>query len=119
VCSLLAWLIVGLLALPLAVATATGTALSADGGGLAALSISVLVLLLAQPLIAGGLLKIWVTTLSDAHIGFGLAALAMVVALVVDVASAAVLPGSLAVPLFGFSWTGAIVAGLIVSGGLR
>lgn len=65
------------------------------------------------------MLKLWVTTLSDSHIGFGLAALAMVVALVVDVVVAALLPASLAMPVFGYSWAGAIAAGVIVSGGLR
>jgi hypothetical protein len=119
VCSLLAWLVVGLLALPLAVATATGGALSAGAGGLAALSASALLLLLAQPLVAGGLLKVWVTALSDAQLGFGLASLAMMAALGVDVLAAGALPTSLAMPLLGYSWTGAIAAGLIVSGGLR
>jgi len=119
VCSLLAWLLVGLLALPLAVATATSGVLSSGGNGLAAISASALLLLLAQPLIAAGLLKVWVTSLSDYPIGFGTASLAMVVALVVDVAAAVVLPASLAFPLLGYSWAGAIVAGLIVSGGVR
>jgi hypothetical protein len=118
VCSLVAWLVVGLLALPLAVASATGAVLS-SGGGLAAISASALLVLLAQPLLAGGLLKVWVTALSDAHLGFGLAAMAMLAALVVDVAAAAVLPASLAFPVFGYSWTGAVTCGLIVSGGLR
>jgi hypothetical protein len=62
---------------------------------------------------------VWVTALSDAHIGFGLAAAAMLVALVVDVAAASAFPTSLAVPVFGHSWTGAVAAGLIVSGGFR
>jgi hypothetical protein len=114
VSSLLAWLIVAVIALPLAVATATGGVLSPGSGGIAVLSASALLVLLAQPLVAAGLLKVWVSALSDAHVGFGFAALAMFTALVVDVAAAHALPGGAAIPLLGFSWVGALAAGSIV-----
>ena len=114
VSSLLAWFVVAVIALPFAIAIETGTALSPGPGGMAALSASALLILIAQPLIAAGLLKLWLTALSDAHVGFGRAGLAMLAALVVNVAAANALPTAAAIPVLGLSWAGALAGGAVV-----
>jgi hypothetical protein len=116
VSSVLAWFIVAVFALPLALATATGAALSPGSGGIAVVSAAALLVLLAQPLVAAGLLKAWVSALSDAHVGFGLATLAMLAALVADVAAASALPAGAAIPVLGYAWVGAVTAGWIIGG---
>ena len=113
--SVLAWLIVAIVALPLALATATSAALTPDRSGFAVLSVTALLVLLAQPLVAAGLLKAWLSAIADARIGFGIAAVAMLAALIVDVMAGAALPAQASVPLIGDSWIGAIAAGLIVA----
>jgi hypothetical protein len=116
VASFLAWILVALLAIPLALAAATGAALgSPSGGSLAALSIAGLLLLLAQPLVAAGLLRVFVSAVANAQLGYGVAALAMFASLVVTLIAAAALPAGAAAPALGFSWTGALAAGWVVS----
>jgi len=116
VSSFLAWIVVALLALPLAVAAATGSALSSPStGNLAALSAGALLLLLAQPLVAAGLLRVLLAATAGAELGYGIAALAMFASLVVTVFAAGALPAGAAVPVLGYSWAGALAAGWIVS----
>ena len=115
--SLLAWIVVALLALPLAIVTATGSALSSpSGGSLAALSIGGLILILvAQPLVAAGLLRALLSAAADSDVGYGIAALAMFGSMVVGIFAANALPAGAALPVLGYSWAGALTAGWIVS----
>jgi hypothetical protein len=114
--SIVAWIVVGIVALPLLLATATSTAFGPTGAGsLAALSAAGLVVLLSQPLIAAGLLKVSVSALCQADLGFGRAAAAMAVCLIVTGAASISLPPTAAIPVLGYSWVGALVAGWIVS----
>lgn len=117
VASFLAWIVVALIALPLTIVMATGAALgSSSGGSLAALSVGALLLVLvAQPLVAAGLLRALLSAAADSELGFGIAALAMFAATVVSLMAAAALPPSAALPVLGYSWTGALTAGWLVS----
>jgi hypothetical protein len=116
VASFLAWILVAILAIPLALAAATGSALgSPSGGSLAALSIAGLLLLLAQPLVAAGLLRVFVSAVADTRLGYGVAVLAMFASLIVTLIAAAALPAGAAAPALGFSWIGALAAGWVVS----
>jgi hypothetical protein len=117
VSSFLAWILVALLALPLTIVIATGSALGpSSGGSLAALSVGALLLVLvAQPLVAAGLLRALLSAAADSDLGFGTAALAMFAAALVSLMAAAALPPDAALPVLGYSWTGALTAGWLVS----
>jgi hypothetical protein len=114
---MVAWFIVAVLALPLAVASATGAALSPRGTSVAAISLATLLILISQPLVAAGLLRVWLSAVSDSRVGLGRATLAMLIALAVDLAAAVALPDGAALPVVGVSWTGATVAGGILASG--
>jgi hypothetical protein len=117
VASFLAWIVVAVLALPLTVVIATGSVMGSSGDrGLAALSLGALLLVfVAQPLVAAGLLKALLSAAADGELSFGTAALAMVAATVVTVMAAVALPPGAALPVLGYSWTGALTAGWLVS----
>jgi hypothetical protein len=115
--SFLAWIVVALIALPLAIVAATGSAFGSPGsGGLAALSVGALLLVfVAQPLVAAGLLRALLSIAADSELSFGAAALAMLAATVVTLMAAAALPAGAALPVLGYSWTGALAAGWVVA----
>ena len=117
VASLLAWIVVALLALPLAIVAATGSALGPAGSrDLAALSVGALLLLfVAQPLVAAGLLRALLSAAADSELSFGIAALAMFAATVVTLMAAVALPPGAALPVLRYSWAGALAAGWLVS----
>jgi hypothetical protein len=117
VSSFLAWIVVALLALPLAMVAATGSAIGPAGSrDLAALSIGALLLVLvAQPLVAAGLLRALLSAAADSELSFGTAALAMFAFIIVSLLAAAALPADAALPVLGYSWAGALTAGWIVS----
>jgi hypothetical protein len=115
--SFLAWIVVALLALPLTVVIATGSVMGSSGrGSLAALSVGALLLVLVtQPLVAAALLRALLSATAGSELGFGTAALAMFAATVVTIIATVALPPSAALPVLGYSWTGALTAGWLVS----
>jgi hypothetical protein len=116
--SFLAWIVVALVALPLTVVIATGSVMGSGSnrGSLVALSIGALLLVLvAQPLVAAGMLKALLSAVAEGQVTFGASVLAMFSAMVITLIAAAALPPSAALPVLGYSWTGALGAGWMIS----
>jgi hypothetical protein len=106
-----------LLALPLTIVVATGSVVgSSSQRSLAALSVGALLLVfVAQPLVAAGLVRTLLSAAADSDLGFGTAALAMFASIVVTLVAAGALPVGADLLVLGYSWTGALAAGWIVS----
>jgi hypothetical protein len=113
----LASFLVGLVLVPFALVTWSGLALSGDRPT-ASLRILLpwLLVLAAHPLVAAWIAKQGLSLLDAGDVSYARACGAMALGLVVTAFFAFVLPAEGAVPVLGYSWTGAAAAALILAG---
>jgi hypothetical protein len=114
--SVVAWLIVALVAWPLLLVASTAAVMGpSPTGALATLSFAAIALLLAQPLVSAAVFKLALSAIADAEVSYGVAVVAMMVSIAVTIAAALTLPAALSLPILGFSWSGALAAGWLVA----
>jgi hypothetical protein len=111
----LALILVGVAAVPLSLVTSTAVVFSPDPSAGARLLLPWLVLLAAEPFLAAWIAKGGLALFDAGNVTYPRALGAMVLALVVTAASALVLPGEAALPVLGYTWTGALAAAAVLA----
>ena len=110
--------LLAIVSVPLALATSNVIVFSGGGDEVdARVLLPWLLVFATQPFIAAWIAKLALELFGAGFVGYRRALGAMVLGLVVTLASAFVLPTVAALPVLGYAWTGAIAAALILAGG--
>jgi hypothetical protein len=113
----LASLLVGVVMIPLTLVTWTGIVFSGDPSAASLrLLLPWLLVLAAQPLVAAWIAQRLLGLFDAGRVTYGRACCAMLLGFVATVFSAFVLPAEAALPVFGYAWTGALAAAVVLTG---
>ena len=112
----LALILVGVVAVPLALVTSSAIVLTPDPAGGLRLLLPWLLVLAVEPFLAAWIAKGGLALFDAGTVTYARALGAMALALVLTAASAFVLPGEAALPVLGYAWTGALAAAGVLAG---
>lgn len=112
----LASLMVGVVMIPLTLVTWTGIVFSGDPSAASLrLLLPWLLVLAAQPFVSAWIAQRLLGLFDAGRVTYARACCAMLLGFVVTVFSAVVLPGEAALPVFGYAWTGALAAAVVLT----